>query len=93
MAAAAGVACAREVKRTGLRFMRLSLLGGLLATLAACAGTVPTVDGQRSTAQRPTWDQVSPDFRHLAGWIDDDHAQAVPAVQRTCTETGSPQST
>ena len=42
------------------------------------------VDGQRSTAQRPTWDQVSPDFRHLAGWIDDDHAQAIPAVQRTC---------
>ncbi len=85
MAAAAGVACAREMKRPKVRqLLRLSLLGGLLATLAACAGTAPTVDGQRTAAQRPTWDQVSPDFRHLAGWIDDDHAQAVPAVQRTC---------
>ncbi|CAO3413299.1 murein transglycosylase A [Azospirillum endophyticum] len=84
MAAAAGVACAREMKRTGRRLTRLALLGGLLATLAACAGTAPTVEGQRQTAQRPSWDQVAPDFRHLAGWIDDDHALAVPAVQRTC---------
>ena len=80
MAAAAGVACARILKRAG----RLSLVAGLLATLAACAGTTPMVEGQRPTTQRPTLDQVAPDFRHLAGWIDDDHSQAVPAVQRTC---------
>ncbi len=80
MAAAIGVACARVLKQAG----RASLVAGLLATLAACAGTTPTIEGQRPTAQRPTLDQVAPDFRHLAGWIDDDHAQAVPAVQRTC---------
>ncbi|CAO3421550.1 murein transglycosylase A [Azospirillum doebereinerae] len=55
-----------------------------LALLAACAGTEAPGGAQRPLAQRPGLDQVAPDFRTLAGWIDDDHAQAVPAVQRTC---------
>lgn len=54
--------------------------------LAACASSGPQValTGQRPADQRPSLDQIAPDFRHLAGWADDDHAQAVPAILRTC---------
>lgn len=65
---------------------RLACVGGL-AVLAACAGTTPSASlgsAQRPASQRPSIDQVAVDFRGLAGWVDDDHAQAVPAVQRTC---------
>lgn len=64
------------------KFSRAGALCGL-AVLAACAG-----NGPLQTAQHPrgrvTLDQVAEDFRPLPGWIDDDHAQAIPAVQRTC---------
>ncbi|WP_223677896.1 murein transglycosylase A [Azospirillum agricola] len=63
---------------------RAAMMCGV-ALLAACAGTAgPESLAQRPASQRVSLDQVAPDFRALAGWTDDDHAQAVPAVQRTC---------
>lgn len=58
---------------------------GLCAALlvGACAGQT-TVSGMRDPAHRPSLDQVAPDFRSLAGWAEDDHSQAVPALHRTC---------
>ncbi|MBP2299410.1 murein transglycosylase A [Azospirillum picis] len=73
-----------HAKERATRYGRMALAAGMVATLAACAGGTPPLEGQRPLAQRPTLDQVAPDFRHLAGWVDDDHSQAVPAVQRTC---------
>ncbi|WP_207460580.1 MltA domain-containing protein [Azospirillum sp. SYSU D00513] len=62
-----------------------SILG--LALLAGCAGTA-TNDLPHSNLpaakNRPSLDQVAQDFRQLPGWVDDDHAQALPAVHRTC---------
>lgn len=55
-----------------------------LLLLAACAGSPPVQTSQGGYRPRVTLDQVAPEYRTLAGWIDDDHAQAVPAIQRTC---------
>lgn len=64
------------------KFSRAGALCGLVL-LTACAG-----NGQLQTTQqskgRIGLDQVAEDFRPLPGWIDDDHTQAIPAVQRTC---------
>lgn len=80
MAAAVGSVMARVPTRVS------TLLA--LGLLAACAGNTPPGTGPDAArpvpAQRPGLEKVSADFRALPGWIDDDHAQALPAVQRTC---------
>lgn len=55
-----------------------------LLLLAACAGSPSIQTSQGGHRPRVSLDQVAPEYRTLAGWIDDDHAQAVPAIQRTC---------
>ncbi|AWK89009.1 murein transglycosylase A [Azospirillum thermophilum] len=55
-----------------------------LLLLAACAGSPSIQTSQGVHRPRVSLDQVAPEYRTLAGWIDDDHAQAVPAIQRTC---------
>ncbi|WP_448206617.1 murein transglycosylase A [Azospirillum sp. sgz302134] len=80
MAAAVGGVMARVLTRVP------SLLA--LGLVAACAGNTPTAGGpggiRAAQPQRPGLEKVSADFRSLSGWIDDDHSQALPAVQRTC---------
>ncbi len=86
MMAVAGWTAAREVMGRGIGrgLGRAVGLGAALA-LAACAGTTPTAHlpgGGKRPYVSP--EQIAPDFRGLAGWGEDDHAEAVPAVQRTC---------
>ncbi len=61
-------------------------LGALL--LAGCAGApgepVAVIDGMRPPAQWVPDERITPEFRQLDGWGRDDHAQAVPALRRTC---------
>lgn len=69
--------------RVSMRASSLLALG----LLAACAGNATTAawtDGAQATRARPGLEQVAEDFGRLPGWVDDDHAQALPAVQRTC---------
>ncbi|CAK0758642.1 membrane-bound lytic murein transglycosylase A [Azospirillaceae bacterium] len=51
------------------------LLGALI--VAGCAGGP---NGSR----RASLEDVAPDFRTLTGWIDDNHAEAVPALRQSC---------
>jgi membrane-bound lytic murein transglycosylase A len=60
-------------------------LAAATAVLTGCAGSGSTW-GQRA-GRRPTIDQVAPDFRTLTGWVDDEHAEAMPAILRTCEWT------
>ena len=76
MAAAVGSVMARVTARVS------TLLA--LGLLAACAGTAPPGAGPIATAPRPGLETVSADFRALPGWTGDDHAQALPALHRTC---------
>ena len=78
MAAAVGSVMARALARVS------TLLA--LGLLAGCAGNAASgPDGFATAAsRRPALEKVSADFRGLPGWIDDDHAQALPALQRTC---------
>lgn len=80
MAAAVGSVMARVSARAS------TLLA--FGLLAACAGIAPSGTGpeaaRNAPASRPGLEMVSADFRALPGWIDDDHAQALPALQRTC---------
>ena len=49
---------------------------GAVLLLAACAGDGRDMAGDDST--------VPPDFRVLRGWSHDNHAEAIPALLRTC---------
>ena len=59
-----------------------------LGLLAACAGnttqTASRLDSTHAAQAHPGLERISEDFRRLPGWANDDHAQALPAVQRTC---------
>lgn len=80
MAAAVGSVMARAMARVS------TLLA--LGLLVGCAGDAATGGGPAGNVTaapwRPGMEKVSADFRGLPGWIDDDHAQALPALQRTC---------
>lgn len=42
------------------------------------------VGGCASAPPNPRLTDVAPDFRQLAGWVDDNHAEALPALQQSC---------
>lgn len=50
--------------------------------IAGCAERVADRSGVRSAPV--SLDHVAADFRTLPGWVEDDHAQALPALHRTC---------
>ena len=80
MAAAVGSVMARAMARVST-LLALGLLAGCAGNTASGSGP----DGYATAASwRPGLEKVSVDFRGLPGWIDDDHAQALPALQRTC---------
>ncbi|HEY0835384.1 MAG TPA: MltA domain-containing protein [Azospirillum sp.] len=65
----------------------LARVSGLfaMAALAGCAAGGPSGGLQTTAAHgRPSLDQVAEDFRGLTGWVEDDHAPALSAFQRTC---------
>lgn len=66
----------------GVRAAARAAWPALLLLAAACAGTS---GGGAPAGKRISLDQVAADFRPLPGWVDDDHAAAVPALLRTCS--------